>query len=259
MKKKMLGIFATVMLALLTMCPGTGRANEMPVETGSTLYQKPFDDWTALVVRFNSGVTFRAMTSSENANGTSAVVISFAAGNCDSYTADLVTVSTAANEQDYSGGGGIPVAARVDNKPILTGKIVGSVGNFGETDGAALDCLLEAQEMLAQALTPEEFAGLTREVQNFAFDAALVELRAIIARFGTAAEGGDGAALSAALSQLETMLAEGNGAALDCALAAQELLERALGAQEAGALLREVNNFDFDAALVRVRTIAARG
>ena len=37
-----------------------------------------------------------------------------------------------------------------------------------------------------------------------------------------------------------------------------ELLERALGAQEAGALLREVGNFDFDAALVRVRSIGAR-
>jgi len=54
------------------------------------------------------------------------------------------------------------------------------------------------------------------------------------------------------------MLAEGNGEALDCALAAQELLERALGAEEAGALLREVGNFDFDAALVRVRNIGAR-
>jgi HPt (histidine-containing phosphotransfer) domain-containing protein len=125
------------------------------------------------------------------------------------------------------------------------------------SDGAALDCVLGAQELLAQALTPEEFAGLTREVQNFAFDAALLELRAIAARFGTAAEGGDGAALSAALSELETMLADGNGEALDCALAAQELLEGALGAQEAGALLREVGNFDFDAALARVRSIAA--
>ena len=128
-----------------------------------------------------------------------------------------------------------------------------------DSDGAALDCLLEAQEMLAQALTPEEFAGLTREVQNFAFDAALVELRAIAARFGTAAAGADGAALSDALSRLETMLADGNGAALDCALEAQELLERALGEEEAGALLREVGNFDFDAALVRVRSIATRG
>jgi HPt (histidine-containing phosphotransfer) domain-containing protein len=127
-----------------------------------------------------------------------------------------------------------------------------------DSDGAALDCLLDAQEMLAQVMTPEELAGLTREVQNFAFDAALVELRAITARFGTAAEGGDSAALSAALFQLETMLADGNGAALDCALAAQELLERALGEEEAGALLREVGNFDLDAALARVRTIAAR-
>jgi hypothetical protein len=106
-------------------------------------------------------------------------------------------------------------------------------------------------------------AGLTREVQNFAFDEALVQLRAIAARFGTAPlgtaiAGNDGAALSAALSRLETMLADGNGAALDCALAAQELLERTLGAQEAEALPREVGNFDFDAALLRVRSIGTR-
>jgi hypothetical protein len=75
---------------------------------------------------------------------------------------------------------------------------------------------------------------------------------------GTAAEGGDGAALGAVLQRLETMLADGDGEALDCALAVQELLERALGAQEAGTLLREVGNFDFDAALIRVRSLAAR-
>jgi hypothetical protein len=126
------------------------------------------------------------------------------------------------------------------------------------SDGAALDCVLEAQEVLATVLSPEELAELTREVQNFAFDAALAQLRAIAARFGTAAAGGDGAALGAALSRLETMLADGNGEALDCVLAAQGLLERALGTQEAGALLREVGNFDFDAALVRVRSIGAR-
>jgi CheY-like chemotaxis protein len=126
------------------------------------------------------------------------------------------------------------------------------------SDGAALDCVLETQEVLARVLDAEEFAGLTREVQNFAFDAALVLLRAIAARFGTATAGSDGSALGAALSRLETMLADGNGEALDCALAAQELLKRALGAQEAGALLREVGNFDFDAALVRVRSIGAR-
>jgi two-component system sensor histidine kinase/response regulator len=127
------------------------------------------------------------------------------------------------------------------------------------SDGAALDCVLEAQEVLARVLSPEELAGLTREVQNFAFDGALVQLRAIAARCGTAIAGGDGAALGDALRRLETMLADGNGAALDCALAAQELLERALGEEEAGALLREVGNFDFDAALVRVRSIATRG
>ena len=126
------------------------------------------------------------------------------------------------------------------------------------SDGGALDCVLEAQEVLARVLNAEEFAGLTREVQNFAFDAALAQLRAIAARFGTATKGGDGAALGATLQRLETMLADGDGEALDCALAAQDLLERALGAQEAGALLREVGNFDFDAALVRVRSIGAR-
>ncbi len=70
--------------------------------------------------------------------------------------------------------------------------------------------------------------------------------------------GGDGAALGTVLRRLEITLADGDGEALDCALAAQELLERALGAQEAGALLREVGNFDFDAALVRVRSHSAR-
>jgi HPt (histidine-containing phosphotransfer) domain-containing protein len=125
-----------------------------------------------------------------------------------------------------------------------------------DSDGAALDCVLEAHEVLAQALTPEEFARLTREVQNFAFDAALAQLRAIAARLGTATAGGDGAAVGAVLQRLETMLADGDGEALDCALAAQKLLERALGAQEAGALIREVGNFDFDAALVRVRRLA---
>ena len=126
------------------------------------------------------------------------------------------------------------------------------------SDGAALDCVLEAQEVLARVLSAEEFAGLTREVQNFAFDAALAQLRAIAARIGTATDGGDGAAVGAVLQRLETMLADGDGEALDCALAAQELLERALGAPEAGALLREVGNFDFDAALTRVRSLAAR-
>jgi hypothetical protein len=117
--------------------------------------------------------------------------------------------------------------------------------------------MLEAQEVLARVLNAEELAGLTREVQNFAFDAALAQLRAITARLGTATAG-DGAALGAALQQLEIKLADGNGEALDCALAAQELLERALGTEEAGALLREVGNFDFDAALVLVRNINAR-
>jgi HPt (histidine-containing phosphotransfer) domain-containing protein len=137
----------------------------------------------------------------------------------------------------------------------LLGRLEGLLVN---SDGAVLDCVLEAQEVLARVLGPEEFAGLTREVQNFAFDAALVQLRAIAARIGEAAADGDCDALGAVLRRLEAMLADGDGEALDCALGAQELLERALGAPEAGALLHEVGNFDFDAALIRVRNLGAR-
>ena len=138
---------------------------------------------------------------------------------------------------------------------LLLGRLEELLAN---SDGAALDCLLEAQEALARVLSAQEFAGLTREVQNFAFDAALLQLRAIAARLGTATGGDDGAALGAVLRRLESALADGDGEALDCALTAQEVLERSLGAEEAGALLREVGNFDFDAALVRVRSLAAR-
>jgi len=137
----------------------------------------------------------------------------------------------------------------------LLGRLEGLLVN---SDGAVLDCVLEAQEVLARVLSPEEFAGLTREVQNFAFDAALVQLRAVAARIGEAAAAGDGDALCAVLQRLEAMLADGDGEALDCALGAQELLERALGSLEAGALLREVGYFDFDAALIRVRNLGAR-
>jgi PAS domain S-box-containing protein len=130
-------------------------------------------------------------------------------------------------------------------------------GLLANSDGAALDCLLEADEMLARVLNAEEFAGLNREVQNFAFDAALVQLRAIADRIAEAAAGGE-PALGAVLRRLETMLANGDGEALDAAFAARELLEGALGAEEARALLREVGDFDFEAALVRVRNLGAR-
>jgi hypothetical protein len=114
--------------------------------------------------------------------------------------------------------------------------------------------VLEAQKVLARVLSPEELAGLTREVQNFAFDEALVRLRAIAARSGTSTASGDGAALGAALSRLETCWPT----AMARRSIARLLLERALGEEEDGALPREVGNFDFDAALVRVRNIAAR-
>jgi HPt (histidine-containing phosphotransfer) domain-containing protein len=156
----------------------------------------------------------------------------------------------------------MPVAPAAAPESADLAAVIPLLGRLEEllvnSDGAALDCVLEAQEVLAKVLSAEEFAGLSREVQNFAFDAALAQLRAIAARLGTATDGGDGTAVGAVLQRLETMLADGDGEALDCTLAAQELLERALGAQEAGALLREVGNFDFDAALVRVRSHAAR-
>ena len=152
-----------------------------------------------------------------------------------------------------------PAAASQSADPAVVIPLLGRLEELVvNSDGAALDCVLEAQEALARALSAEEFAGLSREVQNFAFDEALVQLRAIAARISEATAGGDGAALGGVLQRLETMLADGDGEALDCALAAQELLERALGAQEAGALLREVGNFDFDAALIRVRDLGAR-
>jgi len=100
---------------------------------------------------------------------------------------------------------------------------------------------------------------LTRSLRELQLRADSVgSAREAYAELDRASEGGDGAALGVALQQLETMLADGNGAALDCALAAQELLERAAGAPEAEALLREVGNFVFDAALIRVRNISAR-
>jgi HPt (histidine-containing phosphotransfer) domain-containing protein len=152
----------------------------------------------------------------------------------------------------------MPAAAAPESADLaavrtLLGRLEGLLVNC---DGAALDCVLDGQEVLARALRAEEFSGLMREVENFAFDAALAEVRAITARLG---EGPAGAAApDAVLLRLETMLAEGDGEALDCALAAQEVLESALGAQEAGALLHEITNFEFDDALIRVRSIAVR-
>ena len=113
----------------------------------------------------------------------------------------------------------------------------------------------KARSALPQAAAPNLTGIRVLLVED---NAVNQQLRAIAARIGEATAGGDGAALGAVLRRLERTLADGDGEALDCALAAQELLERALGAPEAGALLREVGNFDFDAALIRVRSLAAR-
>jgi len=90
--------------------------------------------------------------------------------------------------------------------------------------------------------------------------AVIAGIRAALAPAAPAAApaSADTAVVIPLLGRLEELLVNSDGAALDCVLEAQELLERALGAQEAGALSREVGNFDFDAALVRVRRIAAR-
>jgi len=90
--------------------------------------------------------------------------------------------------------------------------------------------------------------------------AVIAGIRAALAPAAPAAApaSADTAVVIPLLGRLEELLVNSDGAALDCVLEAQELLERALGAQEAGALSREVGNFDFDAALVRVRSIAAR-
>jgi hypothetical protein len=120
-----------------------------------------------------------------------------------------------------------------------------------DSDGAALDCVLEAQEALARVLSAEELAGLTREVQNFAFDAALVELRAIAARIGRrpparrCRPGRSCGGWKSRCRRRRQALVRACGAGAAGAR---------IGRAEAGALLREVGNFDFDAALIRVRS-----
>ena len=90
--------------------------------------------------------------------------------------------------------------------------------------------------------------------------AVIAAIRAVLVQAApvAASEAADMADVIPLLGRLEELLVNSDGAALDCVLEAQELLERALGEEEAGALLREVGNFDFDAALVRVRIIGAR-
>jgi HPt (histidine-containing phosphotransfer) domain-containing protein len=126
------------------------------------------------------------------------------------------------------------------------------------SDGGALDYVLQAQEVLAKALSAEEVAGLTEAVQNFDFEAALERLRTITARLGPPDAGDNDEPLEEVLGRLGAMLADGDGQALETTLAAQASLERAFGVQETDALLREVGNFDFDAALIRVRGLSAR-
>jgi CheY-like chemotaxis protein len=126
------------------------------------------------------------------------------------------------------------------------------------SDGGALDYVLEAGDVLTTALSAEEVAGLTQAVQNFDFEAGLERLRAITARLGPSDAGGGDEPLKDLLGRLGAMLADGDGEALETALAAQARLERAFGVRETDALLREVGNFEFDAALIRVRGLSAR-
>ena len=96
-------------------------------------------------------------------------------------------------------------------------------------------------------------------MQNFEFEAALERLRTITARLGPSSDaGGNDKPLEDVLGRLGAMLADGDGEALEAVLAAQASLERAFGVREIDALLREVGNFDFDAALMRVRGLSAR-
>jgi two-component system sensor histidine kinase/response regulator len=126
------------------------------------------------------------------------------------------------------------------------------------SDGGALDYVLEAGDVLAKALSAEEVAGLTQAVQSFDFEAALERLRAITTRLVPSGAGGNDKPLEDILGRLGALLADSDGEALETALAAQASLERAFGVRETDALLREVGNFDFDAALTRVRGLSAR-
>jgi two-component system sensor histidine kinase/response regulator len=120
----------------------------------------------------------------------------------------------------------------------------------------------EAAAVVEDRIRHDRLEGIEDDLMALEQATAAV-IAAIRAGLSTAApaavpESADMADVIPLLGRLEELLADSDGAALDCALAAQELLERALGEEEAGALLREVGNFDFDAALLRVRNITAR-
>ena len=125
------------------------------------------------------------------------------------------------------------------------------------SDGGALDYVLEA-DALAKALSAEEVAGVTSGSAELRLrggtGAATDDHRAagtIGHRWQRRAPGGRPGAAGA-------LLADGDGEALETALAAQSVAGvGAFGARETDALLREVGNFDFDAALIRVRGLSA--
>jgi HPt (histidine-containing phosphotransfer) domain-containing protein len=155
-----------------------------------------------------------------------------------------------------------PVATVTGENSVDHGAVMRLLGRLEglliASDGAALDCVLETQEPLAHALSAEEYAGLTQAVQNFDFEMALTCLHAITARLEFGTSDGVTGGLGEFLARLGNLLTNADGEALEATLAAQEVLERAFGAREADALLRDVGNFDFDAALIRVRGLSAR-
>jgi hypothetical protein len=121
-----------VLVLLLTIYPIVALADDLPLQTGSTLYQQRFAHWTTFVIRFNTGLVARSTTMSDN--GGDGLVISFYPNDCDRYTTELAIVAATANDKDINSGKTLPFAARVDEKGILTGHIVRAFGNFGEKD-----------------------------------------------------------------------------------------------------------------------------
>ncbi len=112
--------------------PTISNADPMPLENGTILYNKVFEEWSVIVTRFNQDVLFRAGTIAENDNAT--LLISFSANNCDAYYNELVADSGNINKNDINSSMEVPIASRVDSKAILKGNVIAALGNLGETN-----------------------------------------------------------------------------------------------------------------------------
>ena len=120
-------------------------------------------------------------------------------------------------------------------------------------------------QQAAAALEHAIHGGTENEALHQAFaDAIAATVAAVRGAIGdavtvsTVASGPvDAAAAQAAISRLEGLLASADGDAGDCFAEHADLLRGALGGDAAAGVERAVNDFDFDAALAKLRVAAA--